>query len=288
MSQMDLFGKPTHNTNIKPGYLQYMGNKKRVLKMIRHMIPTDINTLIEPFAGMAIISFNTKANNYHINEYMLPLYSIYEYFTLNNYETIKKEIINIIKEYKLNNINEEGYMKFRNTCKDKYNYGLYVLTCSLHARQNLIRTNSTGQCNTSYNFKVINNTKLERIKYYVNYMHKNNFNITNKSFEELDYNQYTEQDYLYFDPPYYGTSAEYNENWTDKQEETVYKTLNKLSNNNIRWGYSNILGESPYLDDFIADNQYKVHYLSKNLYITAGLGFNKTEKHHQEIFITNI
>jgi DNA adenine methylase Dam len=286
LSQIDLFGNPTYDTNIHPPFLQYMGNKRRVLKMIRHMIPTDINTLCEPFAGMAVISFNTRANEYHINEFMLPLYSIYKYLSKNDYLTVKCDLMSIISEYNLST--ENGYMDFRNNHKNNYDYGLYVLVCSLFARQNLIRVNSTGRCNTSYGHKLFYNINLERIKYYVDYIHNNSFTITNKSFEDLDYTQYTEHDYLYCDPPYAGTNAEYNRDWTDKQEETLYKLLNKLSDKNIRWGYSNILGESPFLNDFIADNTYKVHYLGDDLYTTAGMGFNKPGKKHQEIFITNV
>ena len=56
----------------------YMGNKRRLIKRgLIDLFPEDINVLVEPFGGTGIISMNTTANKYLINDSNKFLYDLY-------------------------------------------------------------------------------------------------------------------------------------------------------------------------------------------------------------------
>lgn len=64
-----------------------------------------------------------------------------------------------------------------------------------------------------------------------------NVNIKNQSWNEIDYESLTFDDFVYFDPPYYGTKSSY----PNINHEELVDTLNKT---NFRWaisGYDNDL-----------------------------------------------
>jgi DNA adenine methylase Dam len=291
--QYDLFGKRTHDTEIHGSLINYMGNKTRILPIIRHLIPTEINTLIEPFAGSAVISFNTKANHYMLNELSKPVYSIYKYLEGKTFNQVDKEINEIIIAYKLNNEEENSYNLLKTEGFNKYPYGLYIYICTLYAYTSLLRTNSSGLFNVPYGGQGgYNTTMRDKLKYTINYINNNNFTISNKSFHKLNYKGYNNSDYIYIDPPYLNTGAVYNAGWNEKCETELYTIINQIDKQGVKFGYSNILNNkeqvNPYLKKFIEENEYRVHKLKNNYYEHSGISKNAKGGEKQEIFITNI
>lgn len=66
--------------NISPIF--YMGNKRKLVKKgLTDLFPKDIDTFVEPFAGSCIVSMNTKANKYIVNDIDKNLYSLYDLFS---------------------------------------------------------------------------------------------------------------------------------------------------------------------------------------------------------------
>ena len=109
----------------------YMGNKKRLIKKgLIELFPKDIDTFVDLFCGSAIVSMNTKANKYILNEIDVYLINLYKLFMDKNSEDIISHIENRIEEFELpkertrrcayqgdlNNIEKykKAYMKFRN------------------------------------------------------------------------------------------------------------------------------------------------------------------------------
>ena len=60
----------------------YMGNKKKLIKKnLINLFPDNINKMIDLFSGSAIVSMNTKANQYFINdtdEHLIELYNLFK------------------------------------------------------------------------------------------------------------------------------------------------------------------------------------------------------------------
>ena len=59
----------------------YMGNKKKLIKKgLIDLFPKNINVFVEPFGGTGIVSMNTNANMYLINDKNKFLYDLYNLF----------------------------------------------------------------------------------------------------------------------------------------------------------------------------------------------------------------
>ena len=65
----------------------------------------------------------------------------------------------------------------------------------------------------------------------------------NKNFVDINFNEFSENDFVYADPPYLITCASYNEQggWTEKDEYELLDVLDGLTQRNIRFALSNVL-----------------------------------------------
>ena len=67
----------------------YMGNKKKLIKKgLIELFPNDINMLIDMFGGSGVISINTNAEKYIINDIDKNLIDLYELFKVKNKEVL--------------------------------------------------------------------------------------------------------------------------------------------------------------------------------------------------------
>lgn len=89
-----------------------------------------------------------------------------------------------------------------------------------------------------------------------------------KSFKDIDYSDFDENDLLYFDPPYLNSVGNYNdgkrgfEGWTENNERDLLDLLDSL-NGKTRFALSNNLKyENDLLNKF--KDKYKVYSLSGN------------------------
>lgn len=58
--------------------INYMGSKRRLLAQIKPLLPTNINTFYDLFAGSLIVDLNTEAHKYvanDLNTEMIDLFS---------------------------------------------------------------------------------------------------------------------------------------------------------------------------------------------------------------------
>lgn len=79
-----------------------MGNKKKLInKGLINLFPKDINTFVELFTGSGIVSMNTVAKKYMINDIDNNLFRLYSLFKDNSSEYIINHIEQRINEYNL-------------------------------------------------------------------------------------------------------------------------------------------------------------------------------------------
>ena len=92
-----------------------MGNKKKLInKGLIDLFPLGINMFVDLFAGSAVVSMNTKAKKYVVNDLDINLINLYNLFKTKD----SSEIINHIES----RINEYGMARERtkrNEYKDK-------------------------------------------------------------------------------------------------------------------------------------------------------------------------
>jgi adenine-specific DNA-methyltransferase len=113
-----------------------------------------------------------------------------------------------------------------------------------------------------------------------------------KEFSSLDLSSLDENSFVYADPPYLITTGSYNDgnrgfiNWTDKQEQELYRLLDSLNKKNIRFAMSNVLyhkGKENYLLKQWS-KKYNIHHLN---YDYKNASYNTSKRGSDEVLITN-
>ena len=110
-----------------------MGNKKKLInKGLIDLFPKDINRFYDIFGGSGIVSMNTKANSYVLNDINKHLVSLYMMFTHYSADEIISAIESNIEKYGLarecthrnkyfDTEKLEQYKSAYNSLRDKYN-----------------------------------------------------------------------------------------------------------------------------------------------------------------------
>ena len=282
----------------------YMGNKKKLIKKgLIDLFPKNINTFVEPFGGTGIVSMNTNANTYLINDKNKFLYDLYVLFKNTNAEEIIKHIEKRIEEFNLpkertkRDVFKDGekieeykkaYISFRNYANKTKNI-LDYYTLMFFAFSQQPRFNSKGNFNMPYGTDCFSENNKEYIKNGCKFFSQNNVKIFNNTFENLDMDIIDENDFIYLDPPYFGTLATYNENngWKIDDEKKLYDFCEELNKRNIKFGISNMLSSkntpNKMLIEWCNKNKWNVYDFKEMKYSACG----KINENAREVFITN-
>lgn len=276
-----------------------MGSKRRLMGQLLPLFPNNINIFYDLFAGSMTVSLNVEANHYLVNDLDNTLVGMFSDLTkLGNDEVLA------IREDLNNFIDKQYYLKTRyiynnfdnlegSTIKSVILYEL--ITCSFNG---IPRFNKKGEYNMPYSSKERIGTKTfldTKIKSLTNFIKVcKNRDI---DFESKPYNYFLEfakqDDLIYLDPPYWNTSATYNDgsrklSWNDEDEQTLYQELTKIKDK-TRFALSNVLvhhGQvNPYLAKFIKDNRLYVHHL--NMSYSNSSYHTKNNDKSDEVLITN-
>ena len=282
----------------------YMGNKKKLIKKnLIDLFPNNIDKMIDLFGGSAIVSMNTKANQYFINDTDEHLIELYNLFKNNKAEDIINHINMRIDEYglarertKRNEFKDkdkiEQYKKAYMSFRDYYNKNKNTLdfyTLMFYSFSQQFRFNSKGDFNMPCGNDCFSKTNEEYIKNGCNFFSGDNVFLFSNDFRSLKINNLTDKDFVYLDPPYLNTTATYNENdgWTVKDEEDLYDLCENLNNKNIKFGLSNVFAnkgvENTKIIEWCNKNNWNVYTFDKFSYMACGKG-NSNAK---EVFITN-
>ena len=283
-----------------------MGNKKKLInKGLIDLFPKDINTFYDLFAGSAIVSMNVEANKYFVNDIDYHLYELYAMFKVFSDDVIIRHIEDRIDEYglarertKRNEYKDKekieqykaAYMKLR-TEYNKYQ-GANVLdfyTLMFYSFSQQFRFNSKGDFNMPCGNDCFSEKNKEYISNGTKFFKRDNVKINNGDFQKLCVEELNKDDFVYLDPPYFNTTATYNENngWSEDDENTLYSLCERLNENEIKFGISNVFEnkntKNQKLIDWCDKNKWNVYTFDKFTYMACGKG-NSNAK---EVFITN-
>ena len=282
----------------------YMGNKKKLInKGLIDLFPKDINLFVDLFAGSAVISLNTKAKSYLVNDINAYLYDLYNMFRIFSKDTIVRHIEWRISEYGLakertshktfedNRIEEykTAYAKFRNFYNTSDRFVLDFYTLMFYSFSQQFRFNSKGDFNMPCGNDCFSDKNKEYISSGAKFFKQDNVILKNDSFRNLNIGKLNAEDFVYLDPPYLNTTATYNENggWTENDEDDLYALCEKLHKNGIKFGISNVFENkgtrNQKLIDWCNKNNWNVYTFDKISYSACGKG-NSNAK---EVFITN-
>lgn len=283
-----------------------MGNKKKLInKGLTDLFPKNINTFVDLFAGSAIVSMNTMANKYIVNDTDEHLNELYKMFKIYDSDTIIAHIESRIEKYglarertKRNEFKDKekiekykaAYMKLRdfyNGCIGKPVLDFYTLMFWSFSQQ--FRFNSKGEFNMPYGMDCFSEKNKEYVINGCRFFRRDDVFIYDMNFKDWDISALTINDFVYLDPPYLNTTATYTENngWNTEDENRLYTLCESLSDNNIKFGMSNVFENkgvsNQRLIKWCETHQFNVYTFDKFTYTACGKG-NSNAK---EVFITN-
>lgn len=249
--------------------INYMGSKRRLLAQIKPLLPTNINTFYDLFAGSLIVDLNTEAQKYVANDLNTEMINLFSFLKeLDNYQ------ITTLMTQARTLANQDIFYKTRSNYNNNHNSrDLYLLITS--SFNGIPRWNRKGDYNMPFaNTRRLHSSYYEnkerKLRACIGQLQNMNIEMTSKPYEQvIDLSQLHKNDFVYLDPPYYGTDATYNRQsgWGEKQEKQVYKYLERLMDKGVHFAYSNVLTHrgftNPFLQKFINQhsNEINVHHL---------------------------
>lgn len=281
-----------------------MGNKKKLIqKGLIDLFPKNINKFVDMFAGSSVVSMNVEANQYVINDNDKYLFELYHLFKNKTPDEIINHINSRIDEYglarertKRNEFKDKSkidkYKKAYMLFRDYYNQNKNVLdfyTLMFYSFSQQFRFNNKGDFNMPCGNDCFSEKNQEYIKNGCKFFGSERVSVFKEDFRVFDINNFNGYDFIYLDPPYLNTTATYNESggWTENDENDLYDFCEYLSENNIKWGMSNVFENkgtvNQKLIDWCGRNSLSVYTFDKFTYMACGKG-NSNAK---EVFITN-
>lgn len=288
----------------------YVGDKYKLMPQIKEFFPKKINTYYEPFLGGGSSTLHVDADKYVLNDldqYIISLHSYIGSFS-GKPDQLYNLLYDIIKKYNLScsylginvpddlkkmyiktyyaKYNKDKYIKLRNDYNnDKELSKLYLLL--IYGFNHMTRFNSKGEFNLPVGNVDFNKNVFDALSYYLEFVHCKNIEYSTKDYIEFIKNQdFKKGDFIYFDPPYLISKSEYNKNWTEEDELSLYSLIDDLHQKGINFGISNITEHKGLSNNILKDWMIKYNVFNvKSNYISR---FDNTiKKDTKEVYITN-
>ena len=277
----------------------YIGNKYQILKQLLLIFPTDINTLVDYFCGGCDISTNINAKNkiaIDINTYLMDILNEFQKYSLEEIITFME---NRIQEFQLSKTNEDGYLKYREAYNEnpQYHTPLDLFTLSRFSFHFTMRFNSSLKMNAGFGRGYSNFSERQRKS--INQFHKDiqPVKLVTADFKTISLDDFTPNDFLYFDPPYLITNNVYNhglqqvnQKWDEWDERALLKYLDEVNTRKLRFALSNVLSHrgktNEILKEWIEINHFNVHPIETS-YSHCTHTVNQNDAPSVEVVITN-
>lgn len=297
------------NKNLRSPFF-YVGDKYKLMPQLIELFPERINTYYEPFLGGGSSVLYTKANKYILNDIDKNVIRLHEF--ISSYASKSEELYQLlekkIKQYKLScsylginvpedlkkeykktyyaKYNKDSYLKLRDSFNEN-NYTIELYLLLIYGFNRMIRFNSKGLFNVPVGNVDFNTNVAEALENYLKFMKNNKVEFYSSDYlnfvKEIEFQ---ERDFIYFDPPYLISNSEYNKLWSESDDVELYKLLDKLDENNIKFGLSNIVKHKGRHNEILENWMQKyIVYDVKSNYISR---FDNTIKEDsKEVYITN-
>lgn len=287
----------------------YMGIKTKLIKKgLIDLFPKNIDTFVDLFCGSGVVSMNVQAKRYLLNDIDINLINLLKFFKQNDSKKIIKDIEYVSNYFQLEygktdkvsfdnrskyydlelaEIHKQNYLRLRNEYnKTKHPLLLYVLLIYCFCHQ--IRINAKGEFNMPCGNGIFTQENRKWIKDSSSWFN-NNVIFSNIDYQGVDLTKLSANDFVYLDPPYFNTTATYNESggWTLQNDYNLFSFCDKLTSRGIKWAMSNVFENkgvaNKHLIDWVENSNYNVHHFDKFVYSACGKGNAKTD----EVLIMN-
>ena len=264
--------------------LNYTGSKYSIYNEILKIMPKHISSFIDIMGGAFNVGANVVAEQVIYNEFLPHTYNIIELLLNVDKQTIISNVENIIKKFDLKKADKESYLKLRDDYnKTKDIYKLFVL--HMYCFQNQMRFNLKLEFNSPVGNCSYNETLIERINLFV--PKTTDYKLYNLSYENINYLEYDKNSVFYFDPPYFITSATYNDGkrgfvgWNADEETKLLDYITNLHLNGYKFILSNVL----YHND--TQNNLLVEWIKTHNFFVKNIDNVGSKNSRDEVLISN-
>lgn len=271
----------------------YMGSKRRLMEQLLNYIPRDIDTAFDVFGGSGTVALNIPAMVVHLNEWDTNLHRLHDYYINTSIIQIQEDIDETLTKYgNGKTLTESQFKQLREDInKSKIEDISQFNVLIQYAFQKLLRYNSKGEFNTSYNNRSTYPSKdyFKKVYSFSDTLLNKQVQLSNLDFRELDYSGLTESDFVYFDPPYLNTEATYTGGWSLQDEQDLYNLIQQLTKQGVRWGLSNVMTHRDKTNPWVVKlaDEFTLYHL--DIEYNPHIGETKTTNvKADEVYITNV
>lgn len=265
-------------TQLKP-ILKWVGGKRQLLDRIIPLIPTDINTYYEPFAGGLAVLLALEPNKAVINDLNVDLIDFYK-----DVKSNPIKLINTIKTFK--NEKDEFYkIRSMDRSEDYSSIDSVIKSARFYylnktAYNGLYRVNSSGFFNAPFGAYKSFSLDECNLKGVSDYFNKNKVKFYNESYEKV-LKKVKEGDFVYLDPPYFDTFTQYTKGQFGKEEQIkLKKWCDKLNKKGVKFLLSN--SDTDFINELYKD--YKIEKVVVKRYINCD---GKNRNNFTEVLVRN-
>lgn len=236
---------------------------------------------------------NVQANKIYSTDIQKEVIEFLDECTKHSSEEMLQVLKQTINTYGLSKTNREGYLKIR----EDYNKGnkswdmFYAMVTN--AFNYSIRFNSKGEFNIAFGKdRSYFSPELEKkfVKF-VDALKTKNIKFMCKDFRDLKIDNLNSNDFIYADPPYLITDANYNENglWNIDCEKDLLDLLDRLNSKNVKFALSNVLEHKGKSHDLLKEwsKKYTIHNLVYDYGNANYQTKDKSKDSSMEVLITN-
>lgn len=240
------------------------------------LFPAEIDHFIDLFCGGCNVGINSNANKIYFNDNLIFLIEMYKAFQEKTLDETLWHIKKRIDDFELSLTNETGYKNLRKEYNLQKNpLDLFVLVAFSFNHQ--IRFNNSHEFNNPFGRErsSFNPKMKQNLENFIIEIKENEVIFSSEDFEDFNFENLGNRDFVYADPPYLITCGTYNDGkrgfkgWSEREEKSLLKKLDHLNNREIKFALSNVLEhkgkENEILKTWVARNpNYKVNYLNFN------------------------
>ena len=309
----EVFSKENNKTNISCPF-NYTGGKFKLLEQLQPLFDKK-EVFLDLFSGGGNVGINSSSAKIIFNDLNDKLIDLIKFIKDTDTDVLLKQIDDIIERYDLSNTSSYGYsyynsdssrglaeynkrrfLKLREDFNNKVlskkiDYSmLYVLM--VFSFNNQIRFNQKGLFNLPVGKRDFNSKMRNKLMLFSEELKSKDIQFIKKDFREISLDDFSQDTFIYCDPPYLITNATYNENgmWTEKEEKDLLKFLDKANEKGFRFALSNVLKSKNKRNDilynWIESKGYYCNRLNKS-YSNSNYHRKNKNSISEEVLITN-
>lgn len=232
------------DTSIIKSPLNYSGSKDGILPLMIPYFPKRITTFVDAMGGAFNVGANISAEEVIYNEYNPRVFEIIKYLLETDRSAVVNEICMIRDKFSLSKAQKDSYLAAR-VAYNSAPTPQHLFVLQIYAFQNMMRFNRSGGMNTPVGNNELNEGTISRVLAFRPKAKR--YKLIQGSYTDIDYSEFDSDSLLYFDPPYFLSTAEYNdgkrglEGWDADKEVALLGFLNKLSSQGFRFMLSNLV-----------------------------------------------